>query len=395
MKTADTTSKRARRGAVLASGLACAALLLGGCAAEPREAADAAIVIQNTQNVPTWDDTVLDEAIAQVRSSGGRVTVTIADSNPTSQTFDFGEVADSALNQDRLERKLRDALRQGADDPGVDLLKSIEVGATSIAGSSNVVGVYVVSSGIADTGLLNMAGSNLVEADADAVAEYYAAKNELPDLSWVRVVTWYGMGATADGQTAPSTAQKASMEALYQAVLEKCGTGLSVQNASVARPEPRGGGLPAVGVVEFAPTEPYVAASGTDANAATEFSSTQLGFVGDGVEFVDPAQAAAALGGIAEQLKANPGLAATVTCGAASYPWEEGYSQELSERRAAAVCAALQDMGVDASQLTPRGVGNGGNADDIDPETGLQDPQKAAAKRTTVIEVHANGNATA
>lgn len=300
MKTTDTTSKRARRGAVLASGLACAALLLGGCAAEPREAADAAIVIQNTQNVPTWDDTVLDEAIAQVRSSGGRVTVTIADSNPTSQTFDFGEVADSALNQDRLERKLRDALRQGADDPGVDLLKSIEVGATSIAGSSNVVGVYVVSSGIADTGLLNMAGSNLVEADADAVAEYYAAKNELPDLSWVRVVTWYGMGATADGQAAPSTAQKASMEALYQAVLEKCGTGLSVQNASVARPEPRGGGLPAVGVVEFAPTEPYVAASGTDANAATEFSSTQLGFVGDGVEFVDPAQAAAALGGIAE-----------------------------------------------------------------------------------------------
>lgn len=113
------------------------------------------------------------------------------------------------------------------------------------------------------------------------------------------------------------------------------------------------------------------------------------------MEFVDPAQAAAALGGIAEQLKANPGLAATVTCGAASYPWEEGYSQELSERRAAAVCAALQDMGVDASQLTPRGVGNGGNADDIDPETGLQDPQKAAAKRTTVIEVHANGNATA
>lgn len=236
MKTADTTSKRARRGAVLASGLACAALLLGGCAAEPREAADAAIVIQNTQNVPTWDDTVLDEAIAQVRSSGGRVTVTIADSNPTSQTFDFGEVADSALNQDRLERKLRDALRQGADDPGVDLLKSIEVGATSIAGSSNVVGVYVVSSGIADTGLLNMAGSNLVEADADAVAEYYAAKNELPDLSWVRVVTWYGMGATADGQAAPSTAQKASMEALYQAVLEKCGTGLSVQNASVRAP---------------------------------------------------------------------------------------------------------------------------------------------------------------
>ena len=59
MKTTDTTSKRARRGAVLASGLACAALLLGGCAAEPREAADAAIVIQNTQNVPTWDDTVL------------------------------------------------------------------------------------------------------------------------------------------------------------------------------------------------------------------------------------------------------------------------------------------------------------------------------------------------
>ena len=232
--------------------------------------------------MPTWDDTVLDEAIAQVRSSGGRVTVTIADSNPTSQTFDFGEVADSALNQDRLERKLRDALRQGADDPGVDLLKSIEVGATSIAGSSNVVGVYVVSSGIADTGLLNMAGSNLVEADADAVAEYYAAKNELPDLSWVRVVTWYGMGATADGQAAPSTAQKASMEALYQAVLEKCGTGLSVQNASVARPEPRGGGLPAVGVVEFAPTEPYVAASGTDANAATEFSSTQLGFVETG-----------------------------------------------------------------------------------------------------------------
>ncbi len=391
MEATNTSFMRKSLSMAFAVAFASATFFLGGCSSEPKERVDAAIVVQNTQNAPTWDETVLNDCIAQVRASGGKVTVTIADSNPSSVTFDFAEEAGSQLNQDRLERKLHEALKQEADDPGVDVLKSIEVGAESIAGSENALGVFVISSGIADTGLLQMATSNLVEADAVQVADFYEAKHELPDLAWVKTVTWYGLGATAGAQGAPSNAQQASIQALYQAVLEKCGTSLSVQNRAVARPEPREGNLPAVQVVEFAPAVAYVPpvdANDADAASTVEFSSTQLGFVGDGVEFTDPDQAAEALGTIADQLKANPHLMATVTCSAASFPWKEGYSQKLSERRAAAVCAALRDMGVDESQLTSLGIGNGGNTDDIDPETGLQDPQKAAEKRKTVIELH-------
>lgn len=391
MEATNTSFIRKGLSMALAVVLASTTLFLSGCSSEPKKRIDVAIVVQNTQNVPIWDETVLNDCIAQVRASDGRVTVTIADSNPTTVTFDFAEEAGSQLNQDRLERKLHDTLKQGADDPGVDVLKSIEVGAKSIAGSENALGVFVISSGIADTGLLQMATSNLVEADATQVADFYEAKHELPDLNWVKTVTWYGLGATAGAQGAPSNAQQASIQALYQAVLEKCGTSLSVQTIAVARPESREGNLPAVQVVEFAPAVAYVSpvnANDADAANTVEFNSTQLGFVGDGVTFTDPDQAVEALGAIADQLKANPCLMATVTCSAASFPWKEGYSQELSERRAAAVCAALRDMGVDGSQLNSLGIGNGGNTDDIDPETGLQDPQKAAAKRKTVIELH-------
>ena len=373
---------------VLAATLLLLPLAMAGCS-EPQEAVDAAIVIQNTSGTPVWDCSVLDGTIEQVRESNGRITVTIADANPTAKTFDFSTVSDSEINKDRMERQVREYLQTNADDPGCDMLQSVVVGADSVAGSNQALGVYVIGSGISDTGLLDMASSELVDnGDPSQVAQYYAAINEVPDLSWVPVITWYGFGSTSGSQPAPSNAQLMVIEALYTEVFEECGCPVAIQAVPVATAEMRPNTLPVVKIVKFAPVVPYsVPNDKTDAGPSiTEFSSTQLGFVGDSVEFLDQSQANQALSGIAELLKSDQTLVATVTCSAASYPWEEGYSQRLSEQRAEAVCSTLIAMGVDKGQLTSIGVGSG-ELDDIDPSTGLQDPVKAAEKRKTVIEI--------
>jgi outer membrane protein OmpA-like peptidoglycan-associated protein len=350
---------------------------------EAPEPKSVAIVVQNTAGTPPWNvpDEVSD-AITEARATNGVVTVTIADGSPTAEEFDFSESEGSSINQDRLQRKINAEMAKTADDEGCDMLKSVEVGAASVAGDDNVIGLYVISNGLCDSGLLDMT-SGLVECDPEQVAEFYAAKGELPDLGEIGTVHWYGMGSTGGEQPSPSNAQTTAISTLWDKVLAKSGAALEVMKDAVVAPGERED-APKVGIVPF---ETILTFDTSLADQATkvEFTPTQLGFVGDSCEFVDAEQARAALSSVADTLRDNPQLHATVVASSATHP-KEGYSQQLSEDRANAVRDTLVSMSVPESQISAKGIGSG-EPDDIDTETGLQIPEKSAAKRRVTIEI--------
>lgn len=348
-------------------------------APEPRSVA---IVVQNTSGAPVWSmPKAVTEAISQAAETGGVVTVTVADGSPTTTTFDFIECSSSAINSKRMKKKVEAQLAATADDAGCDMLKSVETGASSLAGYDNVIGLFVLSNGLSDSGLLNMTSGLFVESDPEQVAEYYAAKNELADMSHVGTVSWYGMGSTSGDQASPSNAQSAAIRALWEKILAKCGTTLDASKDSVATSEQRED-APKVGTVPFESVKTFDESGLT---TTVEFTPTQLGFMGDSCEFVDAEQARTALASVADTLRNDPKLHATVVASSATHP-REGYSQQLSEDRAAAVKATLVEMSVPEGQISAKGVGSG-EPDDIDPATGLQIPEKSAAKRRVTIEI--------
>lgn len=343
-----------------------------------------AIVVQNTSGAPLWSmPKELNEAIAQARETNGVVTVTIADGEPTTEAFDFSGCEDSEVKRNRMQKKLESQLGATADDSGCDMLKAVETGVSSLAGSAGATDLYVISNGLSDCGLLDMTSGLLVESDPEQVAEFYAVKNELADLSRAKKVSWYGMGSTSGDQPRPSNAQAAAVSALWEKVLARCGTSLEVKDETVSAPGEREG-APKVDIVPF-PSAQAFDPSQAARTTRVEFTPTQLGFVGDSCEFVDQGQAQAALASVASLLRGDPGLRATVTASSATHP-REGYSQRLSEERAEAVKAALVSMSVPEGQVSARGVGSG-EPDDIDPATGLQVPEKSAAKRRVTVEI--------
>ena len=344
------------------------------------------VVVQNTSGTPVWSmPGEVSDAIEQASATGGTVTVTVADGSPTTEVFDFSQVADSNINRKRMQKKVQAALNATADDTGCDMLKSVETGAASLASCDNLIGLYVISNGLCDSGLLDMTSGLLVESDPEQVAEFYAAKNELADLSHVKKLSWYGMGSTSGNQPAPSNAQAAAITALWDKVLAKCGLTLDARPDAVAASGARKN-APKVGTVPFESAQTFdTAAVKTKESTTVTYTPTQLGFVGDSCEFVDIEQARAALSSVASTLRENPNLRATVIASAATHP-REGYSQQLSEDRAAAVREALVAMSVPKSQVSAKGIGSG-KPDDIDPATGLQIPEKSAAKRRVVIKI--------
>lgn len=363
--------------------------LLGGCAAADaivvgrQESApyNLAIVVQNTGGAPIWSmPPAAGEALAKARETGGTVTVTLASGSPTCTSYDFSQVVDSSINSERMERQVLQQLDSVADAPGIDMLKSIEVGVSSIAGLEGESEVVVLGSGVSDGGVLDMT-NGLLESDARQVVEYYSAHDELPDLSGA-VIAWYGMGSTAGDQAAPSNSQRLAMEKLWEAVLSECGAKVDLRKESVASPGARQT-VPEVGIVPFPEVEPFKPSSWE--GATVEYSPTQLGFVGDEATFSDADQARTALQSVADLLASDASLKAIVTASSASYPWDPSWPKRLSEERAEAVKSQLVEMGVEADRVSAVGIGSG-EPDDLD-ENGLQIPEKSAAKRRVVIEI--------
>ena len=377
---------------LLACMLGAAALTSAGCAGNSANdrnhstqdsPSDVGFVVQNTANAPAWDVSAADDVVAAAAEAGGRVTVVVADSDPSAEVADFseGKLASSELNRRKKASQIASEwLAAPADSPEVDLLGSIHLAARGLPSDSAII---VYSSALSTAGTVDFR-SGLVEADPEEVTAFYVQAGLLPDLSGYRVV-WYGIGDVAAPQATPSIAQATRIRDIWSAILGACGAEVEFRDDAVACGRDAAEALPEVTTVDMPAAPTFKANEKVESLTLTD---SILTFQGDSSEFLDRDAASAVLAEVADYMKANPQAEATVLGSTATCTWRDGWAQELSEMRANAVVDALVALGVERSRLT--GVGLGDTADDhvndIDPSTGLQVPEKAALNRKVVID---------
>lgn len=391
---------RGRRCRIVVAGalalvLAASGAFLAGCAgADSAKRQSVAVVVQNTANSPHRTGVFASDLVKSAQKTHGYVDVIVCDGEPASSIGCGAIVGSDATSGTRVE--LENEAQHGrimaaidatcAQAGEVDILAALEYAARSLASappdSEKVIAIS--SSGLSTAGIVNFCESEgMVAAQANQVAEYYAGKGLLPDLSIVDAVVWSGMGDVAGDQPEPDPSVERNLREIWGAILSACGVDTVRFDDSLSVSSTEAAGLPAVSVVALPPAPAFPSSGAALAGSAVVLDDLTLRFVPGTADFQDPPAAGEILGAYAEAMQAEPLVTLTCYGSTAGYPWDEAYSQSLSEARAGAVRDFLVSHGVSPSRIAVVGYADKApeHVPDIDDETGLQIPDKAAQNR--------------
>lgn len=225
----------------------------------------------------------------------------------------------------------------------VDTLQALRLAgqALSDAGTKELL---VLDSGLSTTGYLDYT-TGLLDATPQAVTAALKEACALPDLTGVRV-TWVYLGQVAPPQDPLTPQQEESLKAIWRQVLLDAGAE-EVTFASDFAASQSYENLPSVSLVETEPQELPL--------DLPQLDQTQVSFVADSDQFLNPEAAAQAIQKVASYLLEHPSLEVCVVGTTAS--GDPDQRQRLSQQRAQAVCRVLEEQGVASSRLTPMGLG--------------------------------------
>lgn len=395
-----------RLGAGLAACILAAGVLVcaSGCSSEADGATSVALVVSPVANQEQGDYTLVQEDLEQASTSGGWVDVIVADGDPKT-ALEGGVQSAAAASTNAQQRAaqaqavaqafLAQAEAAQACAPQTDPLEALSVAASSLAQAPGTHEVALFSSMLSTTGVLDLAahpdwvsapaGSSTTSAEMHTqLVEQLSAL--LPDLSGIDVVRVYGAGNTAGAQARPNATQLKDLQDLWEQVLLACGVG-QVEFVTTPRSGVEATSSQAVSTVElpemsvdFTPevpeqAEPDPEDAGETAEEAmqaeppaaeeepvievVELSQASVAFVPDSAALADEAAARQAVEQVVQVLASHPEATATVYGCCASAPG--GDAMALSQARAQAVADMVGASGIDASRLSPQGLGTGSN----------------------------------
>ncbi|MGW5230430.1 OmpA family protein [Nocardia niigatensis] len=238
-----------------------------------------------------------------------------------------------------------------------DYLRGLQVAADAAHASCAHGTVVVEGSGLQDTGALNFAHDELLDADPALVVDFLRQQHQLPDLHQLRIVL-SGFGDTASPQAALDQASRDNVIAIWTAIAIAAGA-VSVE---VDR-SPRAGAA-AAGVPEVSPVAvpaPVVFPSSCSVRNFRLPDTGAVGFEPDTAVLRDPAAARQVVAQIAAALQGCSGVRILLTGATSSYgdlsPAGDELRRALSRSRAEAVKALLVDAGVAAQRIDTDGNG--------------------------------------
>lgn len=346
---------------------------LVGCGAVAADRAESrralGIVVGNTAcsqglnlSSPLVHDTILNTITGY-----GRISVVNADGNPSlvaDQDFDIPENR-KAASAERLKMDA-EAKASGfltglsgviADHEEVDYLKSLQLcgrNLSSLEGYDSKE-IIVVGTGLSTTGVLNFR-NNLLSADPEAVADALEAQGEIPDLRGIRVY-WQQLGDTAAPQAALNGLQRQTLREIWEAVIRR-GGGEVVFDDMVFRPVSAQLSYPMVSVVDL-PEAPVIAFDTEQPmpfDTPVSLPESDIRFIEDSDQYVDPAAVKEKLTPIARLLIANPDVT-VMLCGCIAGDDATEGGIQLSLLRAEAVKRTLMELSVPEEQMVVKGLG--------------------------------------
>lgn len=387
--------------------------------AEPIEPVATVIVIGSHSNFPYQGSlSSLTDSIYDSCYTYGTVTIVVADGEPY-LAADY-TVKKPKANVDNSKRKMlaekntatiiKKISSYTAKTPELDTLSALALAADKLnASDCSVKKIILNDSCLSTTGLLNFASSQLIEEDPANIVKQLEDRKSLPNLSGVNLEV-IGLGQTSGDQTALTTALKAQLTAIWQAILSSSGATVTINTTPLKATTESEQSLPAVSTITVikdsltltVPT--YVEETSVEETTPTEetpvtpietpvtpfieevvrFDETSVKFKSNTAELADKDKATAALKPIGEILKNNPDLTVYLAGMTAS---TGGDGKQLSLERAKTVKSLLLDMGAKEKQVSCVGLGRTENflrVNDLDSDGNLVE-NKAKLNRAVFL----------
>lgn len=242
----------------------------------------------------------------------------------------------------------------------VDILKAIEIAANELnssdANTDYAKHIVVYSTGVQTTGLIDMTKFNILSSSKETVnevVEQLSAKQALPNLDGI-TIDWYNLNQVSGEQKELTGEMKANNEYLWETLIAKAGGKVDFKsdNATATDMTNYDVGVSVVPVIEDSLNiEEY------NKDSSIVFTTDEIAFKSDSVEFVDEEQASQAVTKIINYMINNKDYNLLLAASTATVP-PQNKCESFSKKRAEAVKSLIISRSdIDSSRITTIGMG--------------------------------------
>lgn len=243
----------------------------------------------------------------------------------------------------------------------VDILKAIEIAANELnssdANTDYAKHIVVYSTGVQTTGLIDMTKFNILSSKetVDEVVEQLSAKQALPNLEGI-TIDWYNLNQVSGEQKELTAEMKANNEYLWETLIAKAGGKVDFKSDNATADNTTNY---EVGVSVVPVTEDSLNIEEYNKDSSVVFTTDEIAFKSDSVEFVDEEQASQAVTKIINYMLNNKDYNLLLAASTATVP-PQNKCESFSKKRAEAVKSLIisrSDNQIDSSRITTIGMG--------------------------------------
>jgi len=315
----------------------------------------------------------VQEAVSGAVSSYGYVSIISIDGDPNivaSGSCDIQEQYKHAdpqkLSSDATQRTLKileDLTYVYADSPEVDTLEALRLAVKSLndAPANSEKTIVILDSGVCTTGLCDF-HNNIMNADAEAVADALDELQAIPNLNGIEVI-WINMGEVDNPQEELSPKQINKLISIWEAIIKKGGGIPDIKDVPSTGNNTKVD-LPMVSPIEIDKEMPITFNPSDKSKIENMFTEPlflreeQVQFIADSDMLVNPDEADKVLNPIADYMK-NEMNFNLLLVGTTAGDGISDYSISLSNSRAERIKQVLIDKGISESRI--KTIGLGGN----------------------------------
>lgn len=319
---------------------------------------------------PAINNSTIESSVQSAIDNNTLLSVIELDGNPTVEkdnrfTFNLKKNVSSTIKKkyvSKMTNKVIETFNNLTPKVAeVDILKAIEIAANELnssdANTDYAKHIVVYSTGVQTTGLIDMTKFNILSSKetVDEVIEQLSAKQALPNLEGI-TIDWYNLNQVSGEQKELTAEMEATNEYLWGTLIAKAGGKVDFKsdNATADDRTNYDVGVSAVPVIEDSlNVEEY------NKDSSVVFTTDEIAFKSDSVEFVDEEQASQAVTKIINYMLYNKDYNLLLAASTATVP-PQNKCESFSKKRAEAVKSLIisrSNNQIDSSRITTIGMG--------------------------------------
>lgn len=319
---------------------------------------------------PAINESTIESSVQSAIDNNTLLSVIELDGNPTVEkdnrfTFNLKKNVSSTIKK-KYVSKMTNKVIECFDNltpkvSEVDILKAIEIAANELnssdANTDYAKHIVVYSTGVQTTGLIDMTKFNILSSKetVNEVVEQLSAKQALPNLEGI-TIDWYNLNQVSGEQKELTAKMESNNEYLWGTLIAKAGGKVDFKSDNATADDRTNYD---VGVSVVPVTEDSLNVQEYNKDSSVVFTTDEIAFKSDSVEFVDEKQASQAVTKIINYMLYNKDYNLLLAASTATVP-PQNKCESFSKKRAEAVKSLIisrSDNQIDSSRITTIGMG--------------------------------------